>query len=64
MQYESDRANDTSGEPSIAEMTKKAIQILSKNNNGFFLAVEGIYYEDKLVIIRMFLSIKLKLTIT
>ncbi|XP_071840260.1 alkaline phosphatase-like isoform X2 [Apostichopus japonicus] len=41
MQYESDRANDTSGEPSIAEMTEKAIQILSKNNNGFFLAVEG-----------------------
>ncbi|XP_071840262.1 alkaline phosphatase, tissue-nonspecific isozyme-like isoform X3 [Apostichopus japonicus] len=42
MQYESDRANDTSGEPSIAEMTEKAIQILSKNNNGFFLAVEGV----------------------
>jgi alkaline phosphatase len=28
-------------EPSIAEMTEKAIDILSKNKNGFFLMVEG-----------------------
>ncbi|XP_063624301.1 alkaline phosphatase-like [Cydia splendana] len=28
-------------DPSLAEMTQKAIQILSKNNNGFFLFVEG-----------------------
>lgn len=27
--------------PSIAEMTEKALQILSKNENGFFLMVEG-----------------------
>lgn len=27
--------------PSIAEMTEKAIQLLSKNENGFFLMVEG-----------------------
>lgn len=41
MQYESDRQEDTGGEPSIAEMTEKAIKILSKNSDGFFLAVEG-----------------------
>lgn len=28
-------------EPSVAEMTEKAIQILSKNSEGFFLLVEG-----------------------
>lgn len=28
-------------EPSLSEMTKKAIEILSKNKNGFFLMVEG-----------------------
>ena len=28
-------------EPSLAEMTKKAIDILSQNNNGFFMMVEG-----------------------
>jgi alkaline phosphatase len=28
-------------QPSIAEMTKKAIEILSKNEEGFFLMVEG-----------------------
>ncbi len=27
--------------PSIAEMTQKAIEVLSKNKNGFFLMVEG-----------------------
>ena len=42
MQYEVDRADDAAGEPSIAEMTEKAIQILQKNPKGFFLLVEGI----------------------
>ncbi|XP_022794922.1 alkaline phosphatase-like isoform X2 [Stylophora pistillata] len=42
MQYESDRtASDTLGEPSIAEMTEKAIKILQKNPKGYFLLVEG-----------------------
>lgn len=41
MQYEVDRADDTAGEPSIAEMTEKAIQILQKNPKGYFLFVEG-----------------------
>jgi alkaline phosphatase len=41
MRYEADRANDISGEPSLSEMTAKAIQVLSKNPNGFFLQVES-----------------------
>jgi alkaline phosphatase len=32
---------DPKVEPSIAEMTKKAIQLLSKDEDGFFLLVEG-----------------------
>ncbi len=41
MRYEFDRAADKAGEPSLAEMTSKAIDILSKNSKGFFLMVEG-----------------------
>lgn len=41
MQYEADRKNDAGGEPSLAEMTTKAIDILSQNANGYFLMVEG-----------------------
>lgn len=41
MEYEHDRANDTGGEPSLSEMTSKAIDVLSKNKKGFFLMVEG-----------------------
>ncbi|PIK46355.1 putative alkaline phosphatase [Apostichopus japonicus] len=41
MQYEKNRASDGAGEPSIAEMTEKAIQILSKDEDGFFLLVES-----------------------
>jgi alkaline phosphatase len=41
MEYEADRAADAGGEPSIAELTLKAIEILSKNERGFFLMVEG-----------------------
>jgi alkaline phosphatase len=41
MQYEADRGNDIAGEPSIAEMTEKAIAILDNNPNGFFLMVES-----------------------
>jgi alkaline phosphatase len=39
MAYDLDRAGTT--EPSLAEMTTKALEILSKNKNGFFLMVEG-----------------------
>lgn len=42
VQYEADRVErDGAGEPSIAEMTDKAIDILKKNDKGFFLMVEG-----------------------
>lgn len=41
MQYEVDRANDKAGEPSLAEMTDMAINMLSRNKKGFFLLVEG-----------------------
>lgn len=39
MAYEMDR--DPAKEPSLAQMTQKAIQVLSKNPKGFFLFVEG-----------------------
>ncbi len=39
LSYDFDR--DLDKEPSLAEMTKKAIDILSKDNDGFFLMVEG-----------------------
>lgn len=41
MHYEADRSKDNGGEPSLAEMTAKAIEILAQNPNGFFLMVEG-----------------------
>lgn len=39
--YSIDRPATDPGEPTLAEMTKKAIQTLSHNRNGFFLMVEG-----------------------
>jgi alkaline phosphatase len=41
MQFELDRAKDKAGEPSLAEMTAKAIAFLRRNPKGFFLLVEG-----------------------
>lgn len=41
MQYEADRADDPAGEPSLAQMTRKAIEILERNTRGYFLLVEG-----------------------
>ena len=41
MHYEVDRRADSAGEPSLAEMTQKAVQILQKNRKGYFLMVEG-----------------------
>ena len=49
MQYEVDRASDTAGEPSITEMTEKAINILKKNPRGYFLMVEGINIPKQVV---------------
>ena len=39
--YELDRIKQNIDEPSLATMTEKAIQILSKNASGYFLMVEG-----------------------
>lgn len=41
MEYEHDRPTDTGGEPSIAEMTEKAIEVLERNKKGFVLVVEA-----------------------
>lgn len=41
LSYEFDRQRFTPEEPSLAEMTQKAIEILSRNEKGFFLFVEG-----------------------
>ncbi|KKK55831.1 hypothetical protein LCGC14_3070610, partial [marine sediment metagenome] len=41
MQYENDRTNDRLGEPSLSEMTDKAINILDNKDRGFFLVVES-----------------------
>lgn len=41
MQADMDRAIFAPTEPSLADMTTKAIQLLSKNKDGFFLMVEG-----------------------
>lgn len=41
MRYEADRSNDIAGEPSVAEMTAKAIEILDNDDDGFFLMVES-----------------------
>lgn len=41
MQYEADRSNDKAGEPSLSEMTEKAVKILDNNDKGFLLIVES-----------------------
>jgi len=44
MQYDYERTDpnhERGGEPTLAEMTHKAIQILQKNPKGYFLLVEG-----------------------
>jgi alkaline phosphatase len=41
MHYEADRSNDISGEPSLSQMTKKAMAILDNNDKGYFLSVEA-----------------------
>jgi alkaline phosphatase len=41
MQYEADRNKTAAGEPSLTEMTEKAVAMLKKNQGGFFLHVEA-----------------------
>lgn len=41
MEYEHDRATDTGGEPSLSDMTSKAIDMLKQEPKGFYLHVEA-----------------------
>jgi alkaline phosphatase len=41
MQYEADREKDKAGEPSLADMTGKAIERLQQSTTGYILMVEG-----------------------
>lgn len=41
LRYETDRENKQASEPSLSEMTAKAIAVLSSNPKGYFLMVEG-----------------------
>jgi alkaline phosphatase len=41
MQYEADRSNDIAGEPSLSQLTTKAINVLDNNQKGYFLVVEA-----------------------
>jgi len=41
MRYEANRREDAGGEPSLTEMTVKAIELLQQDEDGFFLQVEG-----------------------
>ncbi len=41
MEFEADRETDAAGEPSLEEMTRKAIEILSRDDDGFVLMVEA-----------------------
>lgn len=41
MRYEIDRHNDELGEPSLKEMALSALQVLQKNDKGFFLMLEA-----------------------
>jgi alkaline phosphatase len=41
MAYELDRVNQGLDQPSLSQMTEKALDVLSRNDKGFFLMVEG-----------------------
>jgi len=41
MHYEADRSKDIAGEPSLSQMTAKALEILDNNEQGYFLTVES-----------------------
>ncbi|TDT61371.1 alkaline phosphatase [Fonticella tunisiensis] len=41
LMYDIDRQTTNSDQPTLAEMTQKAIEVLSKDKDGFFLMVEG-----------------------
>ena len=44
LRYEAERHLDVAGEPHLKDMTETAIQILSRNPNGYVLLVEGLFH--------------------
>lgn len=41
MEFEADRDRSPEGDPSLAEMTRTALSVLTKNPRGFFLFIES-----------------------
>ena len=41
MEFDYNRSRDLAGEPSLAQMTSKAIDVLNNNERGYFLSVEA-----------------------
>ena len=41
LKFESERAQDAAGEPSLSQMTRAALRMLAHRPNGYFLMVEG-----------------------
>lgn len=50
MQFAALRKNDSAGEPSLEEMTEKAIQIMQNDPDGFVLVVECKYNPFHIII--------------
>lgn len=44
LKYELEKLGTNETEPTLTDMVKKAVEILSKNKNGFYLFVEGNLY--------------------
>lgn len=43
MEFEADRDRGPEGDPSLAEMTRTALSVLTKNPRGFFLFIESTF---------------------
>lgn len=43
MEFEADRDTGPTGDPSLADMTSKALSVLERSNKGYFLFVESKY---------------------
>lgn len=61
MDFETDRDGGPEGDPSLAEMTRTALNMLQKNPKGFFLFVEGKPFSEKLFLILFLKEKKIQL---